>query len=484
MKLRSRSPSPQTHRVRAYATTPIKAPQRITVSPAASPVSVKLMHPFTSRLVSTEQRVTVEMLEAQERQRVATLPQLSWANQLEVLRGMKNQLEIWGKTHPAAEMNPDDVSQNLFHTTIQVVMENLTKAASSSVIRVTSVGLEVMHLVVVTLISKESVGLLTSVIHECVKSLLNQSFMNADNSNSRLVTEIVNRFIAFQHAGLNEQFIILFTHMIQFSINFTTSILLRFLITISSLHPALLSSRPDLLRSMIESCYQCILNNSTVLLRLVRDLLSQLSQANTQETGACVQSLSTSKRIVLVEFAEKSKLDESVVSLWKSSKRSPIAESDHVQLAEATLSKPAHFQGESRVKSRIPSRRAESGNSDLSTTNEDIEEPSLPRSVSVIPIQKKGLVSLTPKKLGSQMASQEETAYTRLRLGRGGKQELDCIVDALAKRQFCTLSAFNQLWNSRSPFLVWNAVLLRCRSNIRTCFPTGHHNCRNKIRSR
>ena len=97
------------------------------MSPAASPVSVKLMHPFTSRLVSTEQRVTVEMLEAQERQRVATLPQLSWANQLEVLRGMKNQLEIWGKTHPAAEMNPDDVSQNLFHTTIQVVMENLTK---------------------------------------------------------------------------------------------------------------------------------------------------------------------------------------------------------------------------------------------------------------------------------------------------------------------------------------------------------------------
>ena len=125
-----------------------------------------------------------------------------------------------------------------------------------------------------------------------------------------------------------------------------------------------------------------------------------------------------------------------------------------------------------------------SGYSELSTTFEESEEPSLSRPVSVLPLAKAYLSPQLMKRMGSHLQPVEkrvneqstkgvenqpirsekqrntetqidgEEALCRLQMGQGGKSELDCMVQAISRRQFCSLLSFNQLWNAQSPFLV------------------------------
>lgn len=47
-----------------------------------------------------------------------------------------------------------------------------------------------------------------------------------------------------------------------------------------------------------------------------------------------------------------------------------------------------------------------------------------------------------------------EEALCRLQAGQGGRQEVDCLVQAIGNRRFCSLPTFNQLWSVQSPCLV------------------------------
>lgn len=528
LRSRSRSPSPQPSRVRGLATTPIKAPRRITVSPAVSPVAVRPLNPLASRLLAATQPaalgpggpggaasiVTVEQLEAQERQRVAVLPQLAWTGQLEVLRGMKGRLEGRGRAQRKAEAGLAEAAEALFHAPVGVVVENVTKTAGSAVLRVTSASLEVLGLLVRVLLTRENVEEVAECMADCVKQLVNGSFMSAENANSRMVVDLVNELLRLQCASLNESLLLLFTHNVQTaslsasSPTFLHAAMLRFITSIVACHPELLASKPDLGRFIVDACYQSVLTNSTVLLRLVRDLLAQLAQSAPRETASVLQALSPSKKNVFLEFAEKFKLDEAFVASLKAAKKpsrngeTAGGSPDRSLVSTFTLSKPVHFEVKPKIQSRIPFQKADFGNSknhgnfpnsgnsnnsgysELSTTFEESEEPSLPRSASVLPIAKAYVSPQLMKRVGSHVQPVEkrvneqsskgienqpirsekqrnteiqidgEEALRRLQAGQGGKSELDCMVQAISKRQFCSLLSFNQLWNAQSPFLV------------------------------
>ena len=530
---RSRSPSPQPSRVRGLATTPIKAPRRITVSPAVSPVAARPLNPLASRLLAATQPVsgagsvaggassivTVEQLEAQERQRVAVLPQLAWTGQLEVLRGMKGRLEGRGRAQRKGGASLEEAAEGLFHAPVGVVVENVTKTAGSAVLRVTSASLEVLGLLVRVLLTRENVEDVAECMAECVKQLVNGPFMSAENANSRMVVELINELLRLQCGSLNESLLLLFTHSVQTaslsasSPTFLHAAMLRFIASIVAFHPDLLASKPDLGRFIVDACYQSVLTNSTVLLRLVRDLLAQLAQSSPRETANVLQALSTSKKTVFLEFAEKFKLDETFVAALKAAKKpnrngeTAGSSPDRSLVSTFTLSKPVHFEVKPKIQSRIPFQKADLGNSknhgnfsnsgnsnnsgysDLSTTFEESEEPSLPRSASVLPIAKAYVSPQLMKRVGSHVQPVEkrvneqsskgiesqsirsekqrnietqidgEEALRRLQAGQGGKSELDCMVQAISKRQFCSLLSFNQLWNAPSPFLVTDLVI-------------------------
>ena len=462
------------------------------------------MNPLASRLLASTQPVTVGQLEAQELQRVAVLPQLAWTEQLEALRGMKSRLEGWSRARGEDEEGLEAASERLFHAPIETVMRNVAKTAGSAVLRVTNASLEVLAMVVRALGTRESVERLADCATECVKLLLGNAFMSAENANSRVVVDLISDLLRFQSVSLNESLLCFFTHSLQTSSlsasspTFLSASLLRFVALIVALHPDLLLAKPDRLRLVIDASYQCLLTNSTVLLRLVRDLFAQLAQTCPHETVAVLQTLTTSKKTVFLDFADKFKIDDAFFAALKSAKKNTRssepagipagASSDRAVESTITLSKPVHFEPKSKIQSRIPFQKSDSGNSnisgysELSTTFEESEEPSLPRVVSVLPLQKTYLSPQLTKRVGSHVQPVEkrindqtgkafeqpiqnekqnantqidpEEAFHRLQIGQGGKREMDCVVQAISRRQFCSLLAFNQLWNTPSPFLV------------------------------